>query len=130
MPRLTRPAVLIAGFALGLAIWALPSLLFHQAEPWNGQGPAYALTLVVAGLLLGFFGPRQLFASVAGVFGGQVVVVLTRMIRSPGANEVWMVSVMLVAGYTFVATGAGAVLGTLLRQRVSPIHRGEERRSR
>lgn len=78
MPRLTRLAVIIVGFALGLALWALPSLLFHQAQPWNGRGPAYALTLVVTGLLRGFFGPRQLFAAVAGVFGGQLVVLLGR----------------------------------------------------
>lgn len=130
MLRLTRLAVIIVGFALGLAMWALPPLLFNQAQPWNGRGPAYALTLVVAGLLLGFFGPRQLFAAVAGVLGGQLVVLLGRVIRTPAGNELWMVSVLLVAGYTFVATGAGALLGTALRQRLGPILRGEDRRGR
>lgn len=41
-----------------------------------------------------------------------------------------MLSVLLVAGYTFVATGAGAMLGTTLRQRLGPIPRGEDRRGR
>jgi peptidoglycan/LPS O-acetylase OafA/YrhL len=130
MPRFTRRAVIMTGFALGLAIWAVPLLLFNQAEPWNGRGPAYALALVVAGFVVGFLGPRQVFAAVAGVFGGQLMALIAGMIRDSSARELWLVSLLLVAGYTFVATGAGALLGTAARLRLAPVPRGEDRRSR
>jgi hypothetical protein len=130
MPQLTRRAVILGGFALGLALWALPLLLYNQSQPWNGRGPAYALALLVAGLLLGFFGPRQVFAAVAGVFGGQLMALIAGMVRDPAARELWLVSVLLVAGYTFVAAGAGSLLGSVLRARLAPVARGEERRGR
>jgi peptidoglycan/LPS O-acetylase OafA/YrhL len=130
MPQLTRRAVITTGFALGLALWAVPLLLFNQSEPWNGQGPAYALALVAAGLIVGFFGPRQVFAAVAGVFGGQLMALIAATLRDPSMREVWLVTLLLVAGYTFVATGAGALLGTAARVRLAPVSRGEDRRSR
>lgn len=130
MLPLTRRAVILAGFALGLALWAVPLLLVNQSQPWNGRGPAYALALAVAGLLLGFFGPSQVFAAVAGVFGGQLMALIGGMVRNPAGNELWLVSVLLVAGYTFVATGAGSLLGTVLRGKLLPVSRGEERRGR
>jgi hypothetical protein len=40
MPQLSRRAVLIVGFILGLAVWLLPSLLLGESEPWAGPGPA------------------------------------------------------------------------------------------
>jgi len=130
MPRLTRRAVIMTGFALGLALWAVPLLLFNQSEPWNGRGPAYAVALVLSGFIVGFLGPRQVFAAVAGVFGGQLMALIAGMIRDPSTREVWLVSLLLVAGYTFVAAGAGALLGTAARGKFVPVPRGEDRRGR
>jgi hypothetical protein len=125
---LSRRAVVIVGFLLGLGLWLVPATFFSLREPWDGNAPWYAVALAVAGLLLGFLGSGHPFAAVAGVFLGQVVVLLSRVVNSPGSSELWLVGVVLLAGYTFVATGIGAVLGTQLRHRVAPVPRGPDRR--
>jgi hypothetical protein len=85
--------------------------------------------LLLSGLLLGFLGSAHSFAAVAGVFLGQLVVLLGRVVSSPDTSALWMVGLVFLAGYTFVATGLGAVLGTVLRRRLAPVSRGEDRRS-
>jgi hypothetical protein len=82
----------------------------------------------LAGLLLGFLGSGHPFAAVVGMFLGQVAVLLARVISSPETSELWLVGVVLLAGYTFVATGIGAILGAQLRHRIAPVHRGADRR--
>jgi hypothetical protein len=121
--------VFVLAFLLGLAIWLVPSTFLGQAEPWDGDRPWYALALLISGLLLGYLGSAHSFAAVAGMFGGQLVVLLGRVITSPENSALWMVGVVFLAGYTFVATGLGAVLGTVLRRRLAPVPRGEDRRS-
>ena len=120
MSHLSRQAVFAVGFVLGLALWLVPAGFFHQPEPWDGNGPAYPLALFAAGLLLGFIGPGRPAAATAGVFLGQLVVLLWRVFRSPENSELWLVGVVMLAGYTFVATGLGALLGGFLRRRISP----------
>lgn len=120
MPRLSRRAVLIAGFVIGLALWLVPWLLLAESEPWDGHGPAYPLTLLLVGLALGFLGPGRPGAAVGGVFAGQLLALLYRVITHPGGNETWMIGVLLLGGYTFVVTGIGGFLGGVIRQRVSP----------
>ena len=129
MAPLSRRIVVLIGFLLGLGIWLIPVTFFGQREPWDGNGPWYAVALAVAGLLLGFLGSGHVFAAVVGVFLGQVVVLLARVISSPETSELWLVGVVLLAGYTFVATGIGALLGTQLRHRLAPVPRGGDRRS-
>jgi hypothetical protein len=120
MPRLSRPAVLLIGFAIGLSLWLLPALVLHESEPWDGNGPWYQLALVAAGLILGFFGPGRPGSAVAGVFGGQLAVLLWRVVTRPETSELWLVGVVFLAGYTFVATGIGALIGSALRHRLGP----------
>jgi hypothetical protein len=120
VPRLSRSAVLMVGFILGLALWLLPWLLLGESEPWDGHGPAYPLTLLLIGLGLGFFGPGRPGAAVAGVFAGQFLVLIYRVVTIPGSRELWMVSVLLLGGYTFVVTGIGGFLGGELRRRFFP----------
>jgi hypothetical protein len=127
MSRLSRRAVLLVGFVIGLGLWLVPALLLGSAVPWDGHGPAYPLALVIVGLLLGFFGPGRPGAAVAGVFLGQVVVLLWQVATRAGSRELWLISVVLLAGYTFVATGIGAFLGNELRRRLSPETRSERR---
>ena len=129
MPQLSRRAVLIVGFILGLALWLLPSLLLSEAEPWDGHGPAYPLTLVLVGLALGFLGPGQPGAAVAGLFAGQLLALIYRVFTTPAGDETWMISVLLLAGYTFVVSGIGALLGSMLRRRLLPQRRVGDRRS-
>lgn len=120
MPRLSRRAVLIAGFILGLALWLVPWLLLGESEPWDGHGPAYPLTLLLLGLGLGFLGPGRPGAAAAGLFAGQFLVLIYLVMTRPGSSETWMISVLLLGGYTFVVAGIGAFLGGILRQRFFP----------
>jgi hypothetical protein len=131
VPRLSRTAVLLVGFLLGLGLWLVPAQLLGEPEPWDGNGPAYPLALFGGGLLLGFLGPGQRGAAVAGLFGGQLAVLLTRVVTSPETSELWLVGVVMLAGYTFVATGIGALLGNALRRRVGmqPDRRVSDRRT-
>ena len=129
MPRLSRLAVFIVGAALGLALWVVPALLSDESLPWNSQGPVYAVALLIIGFILGFLGPGQPIAAVAGVFIGQLLVLLSRVLTASATSELWLVSGMLLAGYTVVAGGIGAMLGNALRRRLVPVPRGGDRRS-
>jgi hypothetical protein len=129
MPRLSRLAVFMVGAALGLALWLLPALLSDEPLPWNSQGPVFAIALLSIGLILGFFGPGQAAAAIAGVFVGQLLVLSARVMSSPATSDLWLVSAMLLAGYTFVAGGIGAVLGSALRRRLDPARRTRDRRT-
>jgi hypothetical protein len=129
MPRLSRLAVFIVGAALGLALWVVPALLSDESLPWNSQGPVYAVALLIIGFILGFLGPGQPIAAVAGVLIGQLLVLLSRVLTPSATSELWLVSGMLLAGYTVVAGGIGAALGNALRRRLVPVPRGEDRRS-
>jgi hypothetical protein len=120
MPRLSRRAVLIVGFIIGMALWLVPWLLLGVSVPWDGHGPAYPLALLLIGLILGFVGPGRPGAAVAGVFAGQLLALIYRVLSSPAGNETWMISVLLLAGYTFVVSGAGAFLGSALRRQFLP----------
>ncbi len=117
MPQLSRRAVLLVGFVIGLAIWLVPARFLGQAEPWDGNSPAYPLALFASGLLLGLVGPGRPGAAATGVFLGQLLVLMYRVVTSPENSELWLVGVVMLAGYTFVATGLGALLGWLLRRR-------------
>jgi hypothetical protein len=120
MPRLSRRAVLIGGFIIGIAIWLVPWLLLGEAEPWGGHGPAYPLTLLLIGLGLGFLGPARPGAAVAGVFAGQLLALIYGVLTNPARGETWMISVLLLGGYTFLVSGIGALVGGTLRRRLAP----------
>ncbi len=110
--------MLLTGITLGLAIWLLPALVLNQREPWDADGPAYPLALLASGLLLGFLGRDQVRATVAGVFGGQLLVLVGRVILNPGTSDLWVVGVLFLAGYTLVVTGLGALAGSAARGRI------------
>jgi hypothetical protein len=116
---LSRHAVLVVGLVIGLALWLLPARFLGQAEPWDGNSPAYPLALFTGGLLLGLLGPGRPGAAATGIFLGQLAVLLWRVVRSPETSELWLVGVVMLAGYTFVAAGAGALLGSFLRRRLA-----------
>lgn len=126
MPQLSRRAVLLVGFVIGLAIWLIPARFLGQSEPWDGNSPAYPLALLGSGLLLGLLAPGKPGAAATGVFLGQLVVLIYRVARSPENSELWLIGVVMLAGYTFVATGLGALLAGLLRRRLG--HLDAERR--
>jgi hypothetical protein len=118
--QLSRRTILLVGFVIGLAIWLIPARLLGQAEPWDGNSPAYPLALFTGGFLLGLLGPGKPGAAATGIFLGQLIVLLVRVVRSPENSELWLVGVIMLAGYTFVFSGIGALLGGLLRRRLGP----------
>jgi hypothetical protein len=118
--RLSHRTVLALGFIIGLALWLVPAGFLHQPEPWDGNGPAYPLALLASGLVVGFLAPGRPGTTVASVFLGQLAVLLWRVVASPENSELWLVGVVMLAGYTFVATGLGALLGGLIRRRMGP----------
>ncbi|HEX6432952.1 MAG TPA: hypothetical protein VFZ87_01860 [Gemmatimonadales bacterium] len=120
MPQLSRRTVLLAGFVIGLAIWLIPARFLGQAEPWDGNSPAYPLALFASGLLLGLVAPGKPGAVATGIFLGQLLVLVYRVVTSPENSELWLVGVVMLAGYTFVASGLGALLGGLVRRRLGP----------
>jgi hypothetical protein len=120
LPRLSRRAILALSFIIGLALWLIPAGFLHQPEPWDGNGPAYPLALLGSGLLLGFVTPGRTGTIVAGVFLGQLAVLLWRVAAVPENSALWLVGVVMLAGYTFVATGLGALIGSVLRRRMHP----------
>ena len=127
MSRLSRPAILALGFLFGLALWLVPAGFFHQPEPWDGNGPAYPGALFCAGLVLGLIAPGRAGSATAGVFLGQLAVLLWRVVARPENSELWLVGVVMLAGYTFVATGLGALLGGFIRRRAAPEVSAERR---
>jgi len=127
VPHLSRRAVLAIGFVIGLALWLIPATFLNQAEPWDGNGPAYPIALLCSGLLLGFLGPGRPGAAAAGVFLGQLAVLMWRVVTSPENSELWLIGVVMLAGYTFVATGLGALVASLLRRRLSSEPRADRR---
>jgi hypothetical protein len=120
VPRLSRRAILALSLIIGLAFWLIPAGFLHQSEPWDGNGPAYPLALLGSGLLLGFLAPGRPGTIVAGMFLGQLAVLLWRVVSSPENSELWLVGVVMLAGYTFVATGLGGFIGSVLRRRMHP----------
>jgi hypothetical protein len=127
VPRLSRRAVLVVGFVIGLGLWLIPAEFMNASEPWDGNSPAYPLALAISGLLLGFIGPGRPGAAATGVFLGQLAVLIWRVVVSPENSELWPIGVVMLAGYTFVAAGIGAMVGGLLRRRLHPDAAGERR---
>jgi hypothetical protein len=112
-----RARVFLIALVLGLGLWLVPPQFYAEAGPWDGNGPAYPVALFLAGVVLGWLAPGRSGAAASGLFLGQLVVLLIRVLGSAETRSVWMVSVVMLAGYTFVATGVGAMLGGLLRRR-------------
>lgn len=120
MPHFSRRAVLATGFVIGLGLWLFPAYVLNAFEPWDGNTPAYPIALAVSGLVLGFLAPSRPGAAIVGVFLGQLAVLISRVLASPASEELWPVGVVMLAGYTSVAVGIGALLGGLVRRRLHP----------
>jgi hypothetical protein len=118
LTQLSRRTVIVVGFIVGLAIWLVPARFLGQAFPWDGNSPAYPLALFAAGLLLGLLSPGKPGAAATGIFLGQLVVHIALVITHPENRDTWLVGVVMLAGYTFVASGLGAWLGGLLGRKL------------
>lgn len=116
MPR-SRPtfAAFLIGLVLGAAIWWLSLLITGSREPWDAKGAYYAGSLLGAGLLGGLLLPGHSRWFVAGIFVGQVLVLLGGVLRDPASGGLWPLGLMFLALYSVLAL-LGATLGSGLRR--------------
>jgi hypothetical protein len=115
MPRSRPiPAGFLIGLAVGAAIWLLSPLITGRREPWDAEGGYYAGALLASGLLGGLLLPERLGGFVAGIFVGQVVVLLGGVLSDPSSGGLWPLGVAFLALYSLLAL-LGATLGSGVR---------------
>jgi len=105
----------LIGLAAGVAIWLLSPLITGKREPWDAEGGYYAGALLGAGLLGGLLIPEHTRGFVAGIFVGQVLVLLGGVLSDPSSGGLWPLGVMFLALYSLLAL-LGATLGSAVRR--------------
>ena len=116
MPH-SRPtlAPFLIGLVIGAAIWWLSPLITGRREPWDAEGGYYAGSLLGAGVLGGLLLPEHSHWFVAGIFVGQVLVLLGAVLRDPSSGGLWPLGVVFMALYSLLAL-LGATLGSGVRR--------------
>jgi hypothetical protein len=103
------------GLALGAAIWVLSASITGRPEPWDASGLYYPGALLLAGFLGGLLVPGHWGEVAIGVYVGQALVLLGRVLSDPGSGGLWPLGLMMLALYSLIAL-AGALLGSALRR--------------
>ena len=103
------------GLALGAAIWVLSASITGRPEPWDASGLYYPGALLLAGFLGGLLVPGHWGEVAIGVYAGQALVLLGRVLSDPGSGGLWPLGLMMLALYSLIAL-AGALLGSALRR--------------
>lgn len=73
----------------------------------------YPASLLAAGLISGLAVPGHLAAAPLGVYAGQAVVLLARVMIEPGDGGLWPLGLLVMAVYSllaFLGAGLGATL--------------------
>ena len=68
------------GVALGAGIWILSASVTGHSEPWDAPGMYYPAALLAAGVIGGSLVPAHWAEVAIGVFTGQAVVLLARVL--------------------------------------------------
>ena len=103
------------GLALGAAIWMLSSSATGRQEPWDATGIYYPAALLAAGFVGGFVVPAHWGEVAVGVYTGQALVLLGRVMSDPGAGGLWPLGLVVLVLYSLLAL-VGALLGSALRR--------------
>ncbi len=103
------------GLALGAAIWVLSGWVTGRQEPWDAPGPYYLAALLGAGVVGGFLVPGHWGEVAVGVYAGQALVLLGRVLSDTGDGGLWPLGLLVLALYSLVAL-VGALLGSALRR--------------
>jgi hypothetical protein len=103
------------GLALGAAIWVLSASITGRPEPWDASGIYYPCALLIAGFLGGLLVPGHWGEVAIGVYAGQALVLLGRVLSDPGSGGLWPLGLMMLALYSLIAL-AGALLGSAIRR--------------
>lgn len=92
---------------LAALIWALSPALTGRTEPWDSDGPYYALALLLAGAVAGALVPRALWAHYLGAVAGQMGFLLLFLPVGPllpiGAVLLLVYSLLFLAVAAFAA---------------------------
>jgi len=88
-------------------VWALSSALSGHAEPWDADGPYYALALAVAGAISGGLLPRPLWAHYLGAVCGQAAFEVLFL----GIGPLFIIGLAFLLGYSVVFLAAAAAAG-------------------
>jgi len=107
------------GLALGAGIWVLSGSITGHQEPWDSPGMYYAGALLGAGVIGGFLVPHHWVEVAVGVFTGQAVVLLARVLAEPAGGGLWPLGILLLGLYSILAL-VGAGLGARLRRVLAP----------
>jgi len=105
------------GLALGAGIWILSASITGHREPWDSPGLYYAAGLLGAGVIGGFLVPGHWAEVAVGVFTGQAVVLLARVLADPASGGLWPLGILFLGLYSLL-TLVGAGLGSGLRRAV------------
>jgi hypothetical protein len=103
------------GLALGAGIWVLSGSITGYREPWDSPGMYYGAALLSAGVIGGFLVPGHWAEVAVGVFAGQAVVLLARVLAEPAGGGLWPLGILFLALYSLLAL-VGAGLGSGLRR--------------
>ena len=103
------------GLALGAAIWVLSASFTGRAEPWDANGLYYPAALLLAGFAGGLLVPGHWAEVAVGVYAGQALVLLGRVLSDTGSGGLWPLGLMVLGLYSLIAL-AGALLGSALRR--------------
>jgi hypothetical protein len=118
-PRLDRwirvSSGLPVGLALGAGIWVLSASITGYREPWDSPGMYYAAALFGAGVIGGFLVPGHWGEVAVGVFTGQALVLLARVLAEPASGGLWPLGLLSLGFYSLLAL-VGAGLGSGLRR--------------
>ena len=110
-----RGASFLIGLIVGAAIWWLSPLITGRREPWDAGSGYYEGALLGAGVLGGLLLPAHSRWFAAGVFVGQVLVLLGAVLKDPSSGGLWPLGVVFLALYSLLAL-LGAALGSGLRR--------------
>lgn len=103
------------GLTLGAGIWLLSASVTGRQEPWDSPGMYYATALVGAGAIGGFLIPEHWAEVAVGIFTGQAVVLVARVLSDPATGGLWPLGVLFLGLYSLLAL-VGAGLGSGLRR--------------
>ncbi len=107
------------GLALGAGIWILSTSITGHQEPWDSPGMYYAASLLGAGVIGGLLVPGHWAEVAVGVFTGQAMVLLARVLAEPASGGLWPLGIVFLGFYSLLAL-VGARLGSGLRRALRP----------
>jgi hypothetical protein len=103
------------GLALGAAIWVLSASITGRQEPWDVPGLYYPAALIIAGVVGGLLVPGHWVEAAIGIYAGQALVLLGRVLSDPGGGGLWPLGLVMLGLYSLLAL-VGTLLGSALRR--------------